>query len=318
MGRVAIKNLYSSPFEVSIKELIALQQQVIQSRSKLRKHHAGAALAQSKIRGRGMDFVETRNYYPGDDIRLMDWRVTARTNKPHVKVFQVERERPVLIFYDANPTMYFGTQVCLKTVVAAKLAALLSWTARAHGDRVGGFLSSLVRQQLWMPHAHNMTLIGFLKGVSEATTQYNNPNWVEWSGKKRQVQFVKGLKELLKNLKPGSLIIFISDWYYDLDNLYPYFLELRQRHDLIMYHVRDQFERSAPGEGVFPITDGKTTIPLNFYSEAITNDYSKFCEEKLQTLIPFAKKIAIPSYEVSAFSDLSHLVQQSLLRGLRG
>jgi uncharacterized protein (DUF58 family) len=318
MGRVAIKNLYSSPFEVSIKELIALQQQVVHSRSKLKKHHAGTALAQSKIRGRGMDFVETRNYYPGDDIRLMDWRVTARTNKPHVKVFQVERERPVMIFYDATPTMYFGTQFCLKTVVAAKLAALLSWTARAHGDRVGGVLSSIVKQELWMPHAHNLTLINFLKAVSDATTQYKNPNWVDWASQKRQMQFVKGLKELLKNLKPGSLILFISDWYYDLDNLYPYFLELRQRHDLIMYHVCDVFERNIPGEGVFPITDGKAIMPLNFYSDAMKENYSLFCEEKLQMLMRFAKKIAIPYHEVSVLSDLPYLVQHSLLRGLRG
>lgn len=318
MGRIAIDNFKHSPFEVSIKELIALQNQVVQTRSKLKKQHSGAALAQSKIRGRGMDFVETRNYYPGDDIRLMDWRVTARTNKPHVKVFQVERERPVIVFFDAAPSMFFGTQVCLKSVVAAKLAALLAWTARFHGDRVGGMIASLEKQELWMPHAHNLTLINFLKAVSDVTGQYNNLKWNDWKSSSRNSVFIRGIKELLKSLKPGSLILFVSDWYYDLEKFYPYLLEIRKRHDMIIYHVCDSLEINPPGEGIYPISDGETILPLNFYSDLMVKQYQSFCEEKMNGLVGLAKKIAVPYHILSATTDLSFLVHQSLLRGLRG
>ncbi len=92
---------------------------------------------QSRFRGRGIDFQESRNYQPGDDIRTMDWRVTARTGRPHTKVFQEERERPIIIVIDCNPSMFFGTRVAFKAVIAARLAALIAWAAIRNGDRIG-------------------------------------------------------------------------------------------------------------------------------------------------------------------------------------
>jgi len=93
---------------------------------------AASALAgayRSRYRGRGVDFVESRNYQPGDDIRNMDWRVTARTGRAHTKVFQEERERPVLVMLDAGPSLYFGTRQRLKSVAAGQLAAAIAWSA---------------------------------------------------------------------------------------------------------------------------------------------------------------------------------------------
>lgn len=92
----------------------------------------------SKLRGRGMDFAEVRNYQAGDEIRHMEWRVTARTGRPHVKIYQEERERPVVILTDFNPSMIFGTRIAFKSVIAARLTALLAWTVIKEGDRVGG------------------------------------------------------------------------------------------------------------------------------------------------------------------------------------
>ena len=104
---------------------------------------AASALAgsyRSRFRGRGVDFLESRNYQPGDDIRNMDWRVTARTGRAHTKVFQEERERPVLVAVDAGPSLFFGTRKRLKSVAAAELAAVIAWAAVRRGDRIGGFL----------------------------------------------------------------------------------------------------------------------------------------------------------------------------------
>ena len=75
----------------------------------------------SKLRGRGMDFAEVRNYQAGDEVRHMEWRVTARTGRPHVKIFQEERERPAVIFVDFNASMFFGTRLAFKSVIAARL-----------------------------------------------------------------------------------------------------------------------------------------------------------------------------------------------------
>ena len=98
-----------------------------------------AGLLTSNFQGRGIDFSEVRVYQPGDDVRTIDWRVTARTQKAHTKLFQEEKERPVLILTDQSRSMFFGSQVTFKSVQAARLAALIAWTMLNRGDRVGGF-----------------------------------------------------------------------------------------------------------------------------------------------------------------------------------
>jgi uncharacterized protein (DUF58 family) len=112
-------------------ELISLRARCHGLRLPMRQPAASALAGayRSRFRGRGVDFVESRNYQPGDDIRNMDWRVTARTGKPHTKVFQEERERPVLIVLDASPSLYFGTRQRLKSVAAGHLAAVVAWSA---------------------------------------------------------------------------------------------------------------------------------------------------------------------------------------------
>ena len=94
----------------------------------------------SRLRGRGLDFEELRHYHPGDDIRTMDWRATARLRAPHVRVYTEERERPVLLVVDQRKPMFFGSRRAMKSVVAAEIAALGAWRALASGDRVGGIV----------------------------------------------------------------------------------------------------------------------------------------------------------------------------------
>src|SRR4051812_8187740 len=96
-----------------------------------------AATHASRFRGRGVDYVESRAYQPGDDIRQMDWRLTARSGRPHTKVFQEEREQSVLLLVDCNASMHFGSRVRFKSVQAARTAALVAWAAVHGGDRVG-------------------------------------------------------------------------------------------------------------------------------------------------------------------------------------
>ncbi len=127
---------------VTVADLIGLQRYA----GKIDLMHARSARARlagnhlSRFRGRGMDYQESRAYQAGDDVRSMDWRVTARTGKPHVKVYQEERERPVVLFLDLNPGMFFGSRGMLKSVAAARAAALIAWAAAAHGDRIGALL----------------------------------------------------------------------------------------------------------------------------------------------------------------------------------
>ena len=318
MGRFSLTEHIQSPFEISLQELLALQKWVSKQKHPRIRSMEGSMLQKSKIRGRGMDYVETRNYFPGDDVRLMDWRVTARTNKPHVKVFEVEKERPVMVLLNMSPSMFFGTRVCLKSVLAAQLAGLLAWTAKTHGDRVGGMLTSMAMRSLWLPHAHNQTLINFLKSTSDATRHYQDKAWNNWYDTKRTTQFLRAIQELNKTLKPGTLILIISDWYDEPSKIQPYLFELRLHHDMILYHVRDILEQGIDEYGVYPISNGQDIKTLNLQNLASSQHYAAFCMDNMEKWQQIARKIQVPYYPCSVETDLSLLVRQSLLRSLCG
>lgn len=154
-----------------LNELIDLRRyaQSIRYQPEGRAIRAGNHL--SKLRGRGMDFAEVRNYQAGDEIRHMEWRVTARTGRPHVKIYQEERERPVVILADFNPSMIFGTRVAFKSVVAARLAAMLVWTVIKQGDRVGGVFFSATEHSEFTPRGRDSGALPMLAALSQYTEQ---------------------------------------------------------------------------------------------------------------------------------------------------
>jgi uncharacterized protein (DUF58 family) len=318
MGSFALEDFLSSPFEVSLQELLALQKFVSQQRHVSPIAKQGTLFSRSKVRGRGMDYVETRNYFYGDDIRLMDWRVMARTHQPHVKVFEIEKERPILIFMDMSPSMFFGTQTCLKSVLGANLAGLLAWTAKKHGDRVGGMLSSLAQRNIWLPHAHNQSLINFLKALCEASSHYQEKKWNDWNSKNITAQFIRSLQELNQTLKPGTLVLLISDWNYPPEQVQSLLYEMRLHHDMILYHIADSIELEIPEKGIYPISNGKIIKNINLQTNSLASEYSEFCREKFRVWREIADKMRVPYYECSVQTDLSVLVRQSLLRSLRG
>ncbi|MDH5295596.1 MAG: DUF58 domain-containing protein, partial [Nitrospirota bacterium] len=123
--------------EVQLADLINMRHQtgVLGVRARKRVHSLLAGGERSPFKGRGIDFEESRRYQPGDDVRLMDWRVMARTNEPYLKVFREERERPVFMVVDDRKAMQFGTRVAFKSVIAAHAAALLGWASHERGDR---------------------------------------------------------------------------------------------------------------------------------------------------------------------------------------
>lgn len=128
----------------TLAELVALRAVAVACRPPRRGGLAGSGQAPSPQRGRGMEYAESREYAPGDDVRHIDWKVTARSGTPHTKMFQAERERLTLVVADTAPGLYFGTRVRFKSVQAARAAALATWLAVADGDRVAALRGSRV------------------------------------------------------------------------------------------------------------------------------------------------------------------------------
>jgi len=246
--------------ELTAEELIALRPRC--NALVLPMHRpAASALAgayRSRFRGRGVDFVESRNYQPGDDIRNMDWRVTARTGRAHTKVFQEERERPVLLVVDASPTLWFGTRRRLKSVALGRLAAAVAWTAVKRGDRIGAFF--------FAPGAHReLRPAGGRRGAMRVVQ-----GLVDWLDPERRAAGAEPLSVALQRVRhavrPGSLVLILSDFYGLDEDCHRHLSRLRQHNDVVGCQVLDPAEEALPA-GRYPITDGKDASLLDTVRE---------------------------------------------------
>ena len=252
---------------LSASELIALRPRCHALRLPMRQAAASALAGayRSRFRGRGVDFLESRNYQPGDDIRNMDWRVTARTGKAHTKVFQEERERPVLVVLDASPSLFFGTRRRLKSVAAGQMAAAIAWAAVRRGDRIGGFLFAPGRHRELRPAGGRRGAMRMIQGLVE---------WLQ-PGQSSDLDgepLSAALERVRHTVRPGSLVIVISD-FFNVDELCSRHLSrLRQHNDVIGCQVLDAAEQRLP-EGRYPITDGHDSSILNMASGEARSRY---------------------------------------------
>jgi len=254
---------------VDLDELIQLRLQVkrleLSDRRRVMSFLAGGHL--SGLRGRGVDFLETRHYQPGDDIRAIDWRVTARSNRPHTKVFREERERPVLFLVDYGPRMWFGTRVAFKAVVAARAAALLAWAVAGHGDRVGGFVFSPTWHQDLRPAGGRRGVLRLLRTLSIGNTPA--------AGLTEGSHLGQALAQARRVTHPGSLICILSD-FSGLDaEAETHLHRLAQHADVLGLFIYDALEQQLPPPGVYPVSDGTATFSLDSHSPALRHRYQQ-------------------------------------------
>jgi len=246
----------------------------------------------SKTKGRGVDFEEHRGYQAGDDIRSIDWRVTARTGRPFTKIFREERERPVILGVDQSHHMYFGSQVSFKSVVAAETAAILCWITVDNGDRVGGVVYSDSRNEMIKPRRGKRSALRFLSMLAD----YNQQLLMQHIPPAQQAE--NSLKEALKNIyriaRPGSTIYLISD-FSDLDNsCLQYIQQLSLHNDLICFHIYDRLEAELPRPGVYSITNGTELDTIDTYAPQVRKKYHDGFTNKLHELHSELNALKVP------------------------
>jgi uncharacterized protein (DUF58 family) len=276
----------------------------------LAAHHrvnsALAGLYASVFRGQGMDYEETREYREGDDIRNMDWRVTARTGSAHLKVFREERERPVILCVDCGPHMQFGTRGTFKSVQAARTAALLGWSASGNQDRVGGLLFGAPYRGLryFRPSRSRQSLWRLLRALTE-------PVEVASDGGD---PLLETLDKLQRMAPTGALLFVIADFNRDPSTLHRALGRLGQRHELVLLPVDDPADRDIPqiGRVMFQTVNG-TRIEINTDSEQGRRQYHETWERNRQALIQIASRLGIALIPVPTDQD----IHQTLLVGLR-
>jgi len=259
---------------VTAAELIALRSRCNSLRLPMRQPAASALAGayRSRFRGRGVDFVESRNYQPGDDIRNMDWRVTARTGRAHTKVFQEERERPVLVVLDASPSLYFGTRRRLKSVAAGHLSASIAWSAVRRGDRIGGFLFAPGRHREIRPAGGRRGAMRLIQSLVD---------WLQPALEDEQLTPLSGALERVRHAaRPGSLIVVISDFFSLDDDCNRHLSRLRKHSDVIGCQVLDRSKQQLP-DGRYPISDGHSSSIID---TGRSGDRKRFTRMSLQHL----------------------------------
>ncbi|MBM4247174.1 MAG: DUF58 domain-containing protein, partial [Deltaproteobacteria bacterium] len=239
-------------------------------RGRVRTLHAGAYA--SAHRGRGMEFDETRQYQAGDDVRAIDWRVTARTGRVHTKLFHEERERPVLLLVDQRPHMRFGTRDAFKSVVAARAAATVAWAARDRGDRVGGLIlgAGALRHGLHAPQRSRARLLHLLSALSDATSHE-----CAGTGSERSPHtLADALALLARTSRPGTLLWIISD-FVDLDDAAARELaRLARRCQVACVLVHDALETALPAADACRVSDGSRVLELPTASRRARDEYA--------------------------------------------
>lgn len=218
----------------------------------------------SALRGRGMDYAESRQYQPGDDLRSMDWRITARTGDAHVKVFREERERPVLLVCDLRAGMQFGSRRALKKVLAADLTALLAWAALENGDRIGALLFNDERELDLRPGNGRKAVLRLLSELSQLPVGHsgNDPARLEHI-----------FRHVRRIARPGSRVYIISDWSGFNDTCQQHLHSISRHCDVAALHISDPLEQELPPPGLYPVSDGRQRLLLNTLRADVRDAY---------------------------------------------
>jgi uncharacterized protein (DUF58 family) len=252
----------------------------------------------SNMRGRGVDFSEVRSYQPGDDIRSMDWRVTARSGKAHIKVFKEERERPIILVGDLRPSMFFGTRHAFKSVLCADLVSLFAWSACDHGDRVGALLFNDQKEIDLRPKNGRKHILNLLHQLCQFTP--TSPS-LETDNAQRFTQICRHVRRISK---PGSMIYFCSDFLGFNEESEHQLYELQRRNDVIAIHIYDPIEKSIDIPGYYPITDGHKTVLLDQLSKSQRQQHKQSFDQFVAYIQDRTQRLGIPYLSLSADSDV--------------
>lgn len=275
-----LQALMTDGVTLSIDELLPYQNKSslinLAPRQPLHGKMSGNYLARSK--GRGMEFDEVRHYQMGDDIRSIDWRVTARTGITHTKLFKEEVERPVIIATDLNHTMFFGSQLLFKSIQAAHLASLLAWHSKNRGDRIGGIVFNEQQHIELKPRSRQQGVLHYLHALCQL---HENP-CMSVDKETALTTFEKNCARLRQISKPGSLVYLITDAYQLSEDCIRHLVLISQHCELVVCLVSDPLEHQLPTnitKSTVSITDGVTRQDITLGDKKSARHYQQLSAE---------------------------------------
>jgi len=296
----------NNAIQVQLDDLLAMRLRAARL-AQLAQRVAGshAAVHASRFRGRGVDYAESRAYQPGDDIRQMDWRVTARTGRPHTKLFTEERERSVLVVLNCNPSMRFGTRLRFKSVQAARAAALLAWATALSGDRIGAIgygpgLNAEVKPG------------GGVRGALRCLRAF-----VEWDAITRAAKDSVPLSQALQRARrlahPGTQVILFTDGFDCDEAAEPALTMLAEHCDVAAVILSDPLEHVAPPPASYALQGEGGPVLIDFSAQQTRARWPAWFEEQRGGFLAMLKRRALNSTVLDTSAE-----PEAALRSLLG
>ncbi len=281
----------------------------------------------SRFRGRGMDFDEVRPYQPGDDIRSIDWRVTARTTSPHTKIFREERERPLMVICDLRQTMFFGARR-LKSVCACEIASLLAWAGLNAGERIGALVfgpdkqrdirarrsQHSVLQLIQALHETSMALLSSNSSSSKPSNTLRDEQDTAIATQSEGFSLSEILEDTRRVARPGTSVMIISD-FHDLDaSGERHLFELARHCELSLFHIHDTLESQLPPPGQYQVRNATQRFLLNTANSKLRSRFEQRYRDKEQHLQNTAMRLQLPLLSFSTDAPVLNTLRQTFAR----
>ena len=263
----------------------------------------------SRLRGRGLNFEELRGYLPGDDVRSIDWKVTARTGEPHVRVMTEERDRPALIAVDQRMSMFFGSRHAMKSVTAAEAAALVAFRILDQGDRVGGIVFGDTEIAEIRPQRSRAALRRFLTALADANGLLRaDAPAVE------PVPLSRVLREVLRIARKDHLVLVLSDFDGIDDEAQTLVSGLARHNDLVLVAVSDPMAQDVPEGLRLVVSDGELQAEIDTADGGTKRALSHMARGRFAKVLDWQRRFGVPVLPLSSGEDT--LPQMRRLLGL--
>jgi uncharacterized protein (DUF58 family) len=263
-------------------------------------------LHHSKLRGRGVDFDQVRVYQAGDDVRTIDWRVTARTQEPHTKLFHEERERPIFIMVEQSRRLFFGSGLMFKSVLAAQAAALVGWAALGHNDRVGGLVFGDNEHYEIKPRRSKQSLLQLLNRLVRVNQSLHTEAAAD------RDTFGVALRRAREVMRPGSLAIILCDERALTDSAEQQLALLSRHCDLLLLPLSDPLDHALPAAGLLRFADRGAHLELDTLNADLRQSYRAQGEARQARWELLAQKLRVLMMPLSTQREMVEQLREYL------
>jgi len=293
---------------VDLNELIRLEQRGRRVSFLPRQpvHSLLAGRYASRMRGRGLNFEEIRDYRPGDDVRSIDWKVTARLRKPHVRVFNEERDRQGLMVIDQRLSMFFGSRLALKSVTAAQAGAIGAWRILAAGDRIGGLVFNDTDLAEVRPERARRTVLNLLSRI----VGFNQMLGVGRGIVSHPQMLNRALERVRRLALHDATVIVISDFDGADAATHDIVADLARHNSVIALLVHDPLQSELPASARMTVTDGELQIVLEVGRESVRKNIQEVTETRLRSVFAWTRELGVPVLPLSAAEDTAQQIQK--------